>query len=112
LLRIRGGLACFGRSVADKELRNEMLVVAQLASGEEATRCALAGAGLLQLVVAVAVAPRLPAGLYPLPPHCLTTTPEDLELKRLAWAATAALCETPANREQVRRGAGLYRIGK
>jgi hypothetical protein len=67
----------------------------------EATRVALAQAGFFKMAAAVAVAPELLTDFYTLPAHALTVEPEDLELKRLAWAATAALCATDDNRVQV-----------
>ena len=68
----------------------------------DATRVALAQTGFFKMAAAVAVAPELLTDFYTLPAHALTVAPEDLELKRLAWAATAALCATDDNRVQVR----------
>eukprot|EP00899_Mesostigma_viride_P002503 jgi/Mesvir1/12253/Mv00470-RA.2 len=81
-----------GYRQADKELRNELLLVAHLLSKARVNMEA-ARETLLPLLVAAAVTPEiLPFGDI-IKPFALTTEPEDYEMKQLTWAVVGACCK-------------------
>lgn len=87
-----------GFSKADKELRNDILVVLNLLLEAEPFRLAAAHAQpqlLFPSLLAVSTCPEAGARPDLVHPHVLTTDPLDLELRLLAWGALVAGCLLP-----------------
>ena len=81
-----------GHGDADKELRNELLLVGRMLAGHDETRVGLRAAGLLDTALAVATRPeRSPDDDATIHPRARTTLARDFEMKRLAWSLVAEL---------------------
>lgn len=83
-----------GHRVADKEVRNELLITARLLAEDPGTRAGLRTAGLADTALAIAIHPEMgpPPADGVMKPFAMTTAPQDFEMKRLAWLLLAELC--------------------
>jgi len=92
-----------GYSVADKELRNEFFLMAEIAARQEPTRLQLLGSGFLKLAVAVSTSPEVAVEHTKLKPFTQTKDKEDYECKRFSLAAVATMCASQECLEEAHR---------
>ena len=79
-----------GHGDADKELRNELLLVGRMLAEHDETRVGLRAAGLLDTALAIATRPEcLPDDDATIHPRARTTLARDFEMKRFAWSLVA-----------------------
>lgn len=84
-------LLLFGFKKADKELRNEVLVVATLVAERKASVPLFVNSGFLGLVLEYAVAAEMELPVDANPRNFATSDPVDLEFKQLAWSLIGAM---------------------
>mmetsp|Transcript_32935 Transcript_32935/g.63262 ORF Transcript_32935/g.63262 Transcript_32935/m.63262 type:complete len:884 (-) Transcript_32935:291-2942(-) len=93
-----------GYRAADKEMRNEFLLVAKMLASEERIRLSFFQSGFVKLAVAAAISPEMACEGMALKPFNQTQQAEDLEMKRLAWNLTGELCQ---NEQCLKEAVGL-----
>ncbi|GLC35790.1 hypothetical protein PLESTB_000494500 [Pleodorina starrii] len=102
-------LLLHGFSRADKELRNDVVVVLNLLLESGEFRAAAAAAGAFEPLLTAATCPELAARPELVAPYALTTDAHDHELRLLAWAAVVHGCLLPEVLETAVAG-GLVRV--
>lgn len=95
-----------GHRVADKEVRNELLITARLLAEDPGSRAGLRAAGLADTALAIAVHPEMgpPPSDGAVKPFAMTTAPQDFEMKRLAWLLVAELSDDEIGIAVARKG--------
>eukprot|EP00873_Tetraselmis_striata_P001553 jgi/Tetstr1/421817/TSEL_012718.t1 len=88
----------------DKHSRNEVLLMLILMMDEPGFRQELCASGVVPHLVAVSTTPEV-APSHPLvKPFLLTTEPEELEMRQLAWTCLTSMCHEAGCREEAVRG--------
>lgn len=96
-----------GYRIADKELRNEVCLLATMLAQEGSIAFILQQTGFLRMALAASTSPEFPSKDYELKPFCQTKESEDLELRRLVWGLVCRLCVHPVCLEDSVQGGFL-----
>jgi len=106
-------LLLHGHRVSDKELRNDMALVATLflEDADGKMRSSLTDAGMFQLATHVACAPEVTANDAATVAHfARTASDEDFDLKVLSWTIAARMLAEPANAAAAAQKGGVLDV--